>query len=123
MKKFAVVIVLAFAAILALAACSPKTSGIKAAASSTSVAQDKQTGENLIKPCLPANQLTLATKAGVDKLAACAGVPKSNRKAFENAALVAAEHTPHILSKGATGATARHSYANVTLPALVKQYR
>lgn len=95
----------------------------KAAATSTAVKADEQTAQQLIKPCIPKDQLTLATKSGVKKMATCVGVPKQNVHAFEEAALTAAEHTPHILSGSSAGKTARHTYLNTTLPKLVQQYR
>jgi len=99
------------------------TSKAKAAASSTAVQQDKKTAEQLVQPCIPKDQLTLATKSGVKKMAECVGVPKQNVHAFEEDALTAAEKTPHILSAGSAGKTARHTYLNTTLPELVQKYR
>lgn len=99
------------------------TTKAKAVASSTTVQQDKKTAEQLVQPCIPKDQLTLATKGGIKKMATCVGVPKQNVHAFEEAALTAAEHTPHILSGSSAGKTARHTYLNTTLPKLVQQYR
>lgn len=113
------------AAALSLTACQSSTKGhvssvaskASAKATSANAQQDKKTAEQLVKPCVPANQASLASPgpgghAARVTFAQCVGVPKKNRQSFYNCAIKAVEkdHTK----------AARQDLINVAFPACVK---
>ena len=106
-----------------LAACSPaKSSALHADANSTAVKSQTQTATQLLGvPSNPVGQVAyvhqLLTHSGRVAIETRVGIPPKNRSAFEAAVLGAAEKT-NLTSTGN-----RHTFLEVTLPKLVKQYQ
>lgn len=104
------------------------------------VAAELDQAKRLVKSCFPAAPLDqartihlvfLSSAAGKngpavttarEKLSGCLGIPQGKRGAFENDAIIAAEHqTPKILSAHPAAGVER--YLEVTLPQLVLKYK
>ena len=107
-----------------LAACSPakSSSALHADANSTAVKSQTQTATQLLGvPSNPVGQVAyvhqLLTHSGRVAIETRVGIPPKNRSAFEAAVLGAAEKT-NLTSTGN-----RHTFLEVTLPKLVKQYQ
>jgi hypothetical protein len=120
--KLIVLAAAVLAATMALAGCRGGTSGhaasrVSAAATSTPVKNGETIARMLLKPCLPANLVTLLGKEGRARFAGCLEIPKANRSAFETAVSQSAE-TAHLATRAG-----RDTFAQVTLPQLIAEYR
>jgi hypothetical protein len=126
-KKIIAVVALALT-VAGIAGCNKTTSSsVHAAATSTQAAAEKSYATDVLKNAgvpvngSPAAQLTFAksmlTKSGRDTLATKLNIPKSNRAAFEDAALGDAEHD-HVTSHAG-----RVQFLGTDLPELVVKYQ
>lgn len=110
----------------------PSQSAAASAAAHSSAAAE---GKAIMKACAPKSplaQLTwikgMASKkdpATREAFASCAGIPPAKSKAFENAALTAAEKDVEAAakSKSITLKSEARTYLETTLPEMVVQYR